>query len=61
MCAGIIVLVVEWLQRDKQHALQLSHNGIFRYTAARYALYAALVSIMFLSAGTVQTFIYFQF
>ena len=58
---GFLMLLFEWLQRDKQHALQLSHNGIFRYTAARYALYAALVYIMFLYAGTVQTFIYFQF
>lgn len=58
---GFLMLLVEWLQRDKQHALQLSHQGLFRYAPARFALYAVLVYIMFLYAGTVQTFIYFQF
>ena len=58
---GFFMLLFEWLQRDKQHALQLSHRGLFRYAPARFALYAVLVYIMFLYAGTVQTFIYFQF
>ena len=58
---GFLMLLFEWLQRDKQHALQLSHRGLFRYAPARFALYAVLVYIMFLYAGTVQTFIYFQF
>ena len=58
---GFLMLLFEWLQRDKQHALQLSHQGLFRYASARFALYAVLVYIMFLYAGTVQTFIYFQF
>ena len=58
---GFLMLAFEWLQRDKQHALQLSHRGLMRYAPARFALYALLVYIMFLYAGTVQTFIYFQF
>ena len=58
---GFLMLLFEWLQRDKQHALQLAHRGLFRYAHARFALYAVLVYIMFLYAGTVQTFIYFQF
>jgi hypothetical protein len=58
---AFLMLLFEWLQRDKQHALQLTHHGLFRYAPARFALYALLVYIMFLYAGTVQTFIYFQF
>ncbi len=58
---GFLMLLFEWLQRDKQHALQLSHKGLFRYAPARFTLYSVLVYIMFLYAGTVQTFIYFQF
>ena len=58
---GFLMLLFEWLQRDKQHALQLSHQGLFRYAPARFTLYSVLVYIMFLYAGTVQTFIYFQF
>ena len=62
LCAGIIVLMVEWIQRDKQHALQLDPaRGVLRYTAARYLLYAGIVLAMFFLAGQVQTFIYFQF
>ena len=59
---GIVVLLVEWLQRDKQHALQLDPaRGVLKYSAVRYVLYAAIVLAMFVMAGQVQTFIYFQF
>ena len=59
---GIIVLLVEWLQRDKQHALHLEPaRGVLKYSAVRYVLYVAIVLAMFVLAGQVQTFIYFQF
>ena len=58
---GLLLLLVEWLQRDKQHALQFPHIGLFKYAFTRYAIYAALVYIMFVYSGEVQTFIYFQF
>lgn len=58
---GFLLLLVEWLQRDKQHALQFPHIGLFKYAFTRYAIYAALVYIMFVYSGEVQTFIYFQF
>jgi hypothetical protein len=52
------VLAVEWLQRDKEHALQLR----FSSTAVRWACYAAAV-IFFLAVGRFESaeFIYFQF
>lgn len=58
---GVLLLAVEWLQRDKEHALQLSSRGLLRFAAVRYALYAALVYVLMAYAGEVQTFIYFQF
>jgi len=58
---GFLLLLVEWLQRDKQHALQFPNTGLFKYALTRYAIYAALVYIMFVYSGEVQTFIYFQF
>ena len=59
---GCVVIVVEWLQRGKQHGLQLSStHGVFRYSVVRYLLYATLLVVMFFFAGEVQTFIYFQF
>ena len=62
LCAGIIVLIVEWLQRDKQHALQIDPApGVLRYTAVRCLLYVSILVAMFFLAGQVQTFIYFQF
>ena len=59
MCAALVYC--EYLQRDKQHALQIDGIGVFRYTPARYLLYLALLAIMFVYSGQVQTFIYFQF
>lgn len=57
----LIVLVLEWTTRKKEHPLQLSTDGIFKYTAARYLLYAGIGLMLFLFAGEVETFIYFQF
>lgn len=57
----ILILGLEWLQRDKQHALQFPSNKLFNCAAVRYLVYAVLVSALFIYAGEVQTFIYFQF
>ena len=58
---GLLLLVAEWLQRDKQHALQFSGKGITRYAAYRYGVYALLLVLIWIYTGKVQTFIYFQF
>ena len=59
LCAMLVSM--EWLQRDKQHALQLDGVGLFRHAYVRYVLYAALFTLIIFAAGKVQTFIYFQF
>ncbi|MBR7012363.1 MAG: MBOAT family protein [Muribaculaceae bacterium] len=56
-----MVMLFEWLQRDKQHALQLDGVALFRHSYMRYAVYLALLALIFFGAGRVQTFIYFQF
>ena len=58
---GFLLLGVEWLQRDKQHALQLPCNGLFRHKAVRYILYIFIAILCLTSYGESQTFIYFQF
>ena len=58
-CAGL--LLVEWLQREREHVLQIDGYRIFTTQASRLALYALLVCLIFYFAGQVQTFIYFQF
>lgn len=57
----LIVLVLEWVTRKREHPLQLPVGGIFRFTAVRYTLYSAIALLLFVFAGEVETFIYFKF
>lgn len=56
-----LILLVEWLQRDKQHALQMNGQKLFSYPIVRYIVYAAVFLSIIHFSGKVQTFIYFQF
>lgn len=56
-----ILLVVEWLQREKQFGLQISSTGLFRHRAIRWALYYITFVTTLLLAGQQEEFIYFQF
>lgn len=55
------MVVVEWFQRTKQHALQFGEGKMFRYRIVRWGVYYALLLMMLFCSGTNQTFIYFQF
>lgn len=55
----IIMIVVEWLQRNKQHGLEVLNTG--KYKWMRGVFYYALIWMIIQNAGTEQTFIYFQF
>lgn len=58
----IVLIVCEWLQRDKQHALQMSRNCLItRNIIIRYMLYFILLLTITALAGTQSEFIYFQF
>ena len=61
LAIALALFAVEWLQRDKQHALQLPANVVFRYRAARWAVYIFIIFICLSFTGQNQTFIYFQF
>jgi D-alanyl-lipoteichoic acid acyltransferase DltB (MBOAT superfamily) len=54
----VVMLVVEWLQRDKTHGLEMSkiRNGWLRF-----AIYYAIILLILGNWGQEQTFIYFQF
>ncbi|PWM63164.1 MAG: membrane-bound O-acyltransferase family protein [Clostridia bacterium] len=56
-----LLLVVEWLQRDKQHGLQISENGLLKYSTVRWTVYVTIALFTILLAGTQAEFIYFQF
>jgi hypothetical protein len=58
-CAALIL--VEWIQRERPHVLQIDGYRLFASRPARLALYALVVFLIFYFAGQVQTFIYFQF
>lgn len=61
LCFGLLLLAVEWLQRDKQHALQFPDNKLFRYRVVRWGVYYLVFVLIARIAGDSQTFIYFQF
>ena len=59
------IMVIEWLQRDKQHALQFSARGIFKYAMVRNSIYVVLICMSYMSfmerIEDDSAFIYFQF
>ncbi len=55
------MLIVEWLQRSKQHALQFPAVSVFRYRFVRAGIYYFLIILMWVSYSSAQEFIYFQF
>ena len=61
MMVGIFMLCIEWLQRERQHPLQLPTIGIFNYRLVRWSIYYVLILLIINYAGSSQTFIYFQF
>jgi len=52
------MLVVEWIQRTKQHGLDLA--GINSHVL-KFIIYYILIAILFIFGGEAETFIYFQF
>ena len=58
---GMALLFVEWIRRDKQHALQILPEGIFKCRWVRWCLYYVVIIIILQYSGDGQTFIYFQF
>lgn len=56
--AIVVMLLVEWFQRDKEHGFDLS--GI-KWGVVRYAAYLAVLFLAFAFGGHAVNFIYFQF
>lgn len=59
--SGFVLLFIEWLQRDKQHALQFTDSKPFSYPIVRWSIYYLLLLLIDKYSGDGQTFIYFQF
>ncbi len=61
MIAIAFMIIIEWVNRDKSYGLQISGNGIFKYSAIRWCIYYGFIiaTILFMSGN--MSFIYFQF
>ena len=59
----IVMLVVEWLQRKRQHGLEFSCNKLFKYWYVRWVLYILVAISCLLVSFSIgkSSFIYFQF
>lgn len=54
----LLLMVVEWLQRNREHGLSM--EGV-RSGVVRYACYLAVLALIFMFGVFNETFIYFQF
>lgn len=57
----LIMIIIEWLNRDKKYGLQLTNTGVTKFTTIRWILYYSIIITTILFMGINQTFIYFQF
>lgn len=57
----LLLLIVEWLQRDKAHAFDMPERGVLRYRAVRWSVYVAFALMCIVFCGQQTDFIYFQF
>ena len=54
----VFLLVVEWIQKEKEHPLDLSN---IKSHGLKFGIYFALIVMIFWLGGQAETFIYFQF
>lgn len=57
----VFVVTVEFLTRHRAYALDFQGTGVFRFRAARWLVYYALIFAVFYWGGEQSAFIYFQF
>lgn len=57
----IVLMVIEWIQQDKQHAFQFGSQGLFKYRIVRWLIYYLTIMSIAHFVGANQSFVYFQF
>ncbi|KAA6330451.1 hypothetical protein EZS27_020850, partial [termite gut metagenome] len=55
---SLVLVAIEWVQRDKQHALQMDN---VKYRAVRWGIYSFIALYTITNAGGQAEFIYVQF
>ncbi|CAM4415103.1 MBOAT family O-acyltransferase [Zobellia nedashkovskayae] len=56
-----IFIFIEWLQREKNHGLEIYGNGLLKNRYIRWIAYICIIIVIFSFGGSQQEFIYFQF
>ena len=56
-----VLLIVDWLMRDRRHGLDFPMRGLWRHRWFRWAFYLLMVFVVLIFSGTSQQFVYFQF
>lgn len=57
----MVLLVVEWVERKREHEFAIAGHGLLRYAPIRYTLYYSIVMIILFCSKQEGDFIYFQF
>ncbi|MEO9891005.1 MBOAT family O-acyltransferase [Aurantibacter sp.] len=57
----IVFTMIEWIQREREHALELFKSDEFLIQPVRWGIYFAIIISIFSLGGSQQEFIYFQF
>ena len=55
----LVMVIIEWLQRDKRHPLQF--DAYIKNRALRWTLYYIMLIVIVFLGGKSASFIYFQF
>lgn len=58
VCFIGLLMLTEWVQRSKEHALDLT---VCKSPLLRWSIYVVLIMMLFIFPGKEETFIYFQF
>ena len=61
LCYAALMMIAEWSCRNKETPFDFKGNGLIRYRAARWTIYAAVFIFTLIFAGSSEQFIYFQF
>ena len=56
-----LFIFIEWLQREKNHGLEIYGNGLLKNRYIRWIAYVCIIIVIFYFGGSQQEFIYFQF
>ncbi|MBQ9439832.1 MAG: MBOAT family protein [Paludibacteraceae bacterium] len=57
----VLLIIIEWAQRNKQHGFEINNSDLFKYRLVRYILFSIVFLGIIAFRGGVKAFIYFQF